>query len=87
MKAISTVHDIFLAATGPFMPPAGVVVEENPHHSFVYTITGCRESVDRATQKIFNDYHPAGYGTRLKSLRKLDDGNTEVIIWRAASCE
>ena len=87
MKAISTVHDIFQAALEPYMPMAVIERTEEPHHSVTYTITGWRWAVDQACKRIFDKYHPAGYGTYLVSLNVQGDGQTVAVVKRSASCE
>lgn len=66
----------------------GAVVKPNRGVSATeYTITGELENVLRAVKAIFDAYPPQGYGTDLKYMCQLSDGNYGARMGRANSCD
>jgi hypothetical protein len=49
--------------------------------------TGTKEEVEEFVKRYFEDYHPAGYGTRVESMYTKPDGSYYVKISRARSCD
>jgi hypothetical protein len=55
-------------------------------NSTEYHLTGDLDKVLAAIGQIFAEYHPLGYGTRVRRL-ELKDGAYQATITRANSCE
>lgn len=51
-----------------------------------YHLTGELDKVLNAIKTIFAEYHPLGYGTRVRRL-ELKDGAYQATVTRANSCE
>jgi len=73
-----------------YVSPFGFFEQED-YKSDSFTNVGCilvgsHAEVDSKVEKYFNQYHPAGYGTSIKSDRIID-GLRVVEITRYASCD
>jgi hypothetical protein len=55
--------------------------------STVYTITGDRDFVVDAIERIKASYHPLGYGTHFSVPRQSEDGSWTAFGSRANSCD
>ncbi len=51
------------------------------------TFTGKARKVNSDVKRYFKDYHPCGYGTRIRKKTKNADGTITVIVERWYTCD
>jgi hypothetical protein len=52
-----------------------------------YSITGALNSVLETIGYLFVQWHPYGYGTKVKHMEMLSDGTYGAIVTRSNSCD
>jgi hypothetical protein len=52
-----------------------------------HTMTGDIDAVQAEIDKLFDRYHPAGYGTHITRDNTTESGIRRVVITRYASCD
>lgn len=62
------------------------VTKEVSVNRVTYTIKGDLEAVFKVVARLFADYDPRGYGTRLDALDMQMDGSYVATVTRATSC-
>lgn len=55
--------------------------------SYTYRITGTIEQVNEEIERLFEYYHPAGYGTMVERKGTNKNGSHYAIVWRSYTCD
>ena len=52
-----------------------------------YVITGSKEQVEQAIERVERAYHPLGYGTTFRPLSEIEPGKWSASGYRYNSCD
>jgi hypothetical protein len=78
---LNDIPEILKHALAPFAPPEVDVAEKHFAGSTEYVIRGEKDAVAAEVRRILAEYHPTGYGTRVKYTEEGAE------VWRANSCD